>query len=541
MSEKKKIHLLDDSLINKIAAGEVIENSASVIKELVENAIDASAQKIEISTKGAGRHLIAVSDNGSGIEREDLPFSILRHATSKIKEADDLFALSTFGFRGEALASIAAISKVKISTCTASEDVGHALYAEGGKILNQNHCARQRGTTIEVHDLFYNTAVRKKFLKSESSENREIHKVLTQVALASPHVHLKWIEDGKEEFSLPAERDLILTIREILGKDWEENLFEIEHQKQDYFLEGYISQPSFSRSNRSGQYLFVNNRPVSSPLISEAICQGYGTRIPQGRHPHFVLFLNVKPHLIDVNVHPQKKEVRFGDEKRLYDFFVEAVMKALENKYQPLFATQPLPSSPPAFVLPVAPLIIPFKEAQEKKFSPPSFSLLAIVDFHLLMEKEGLFFLVDAVRARRRIFFERITESAQVPMQQLLFPKTFELNHLKSQVCEKNMPLFEELKIGLHSLGNRFFMIDALPIGIDEEGVLDLIDALSEERSEKKIAFSLNHLIKRKRLSYEEGYKVIETLFSCTQYHTCPEGKPIVLPWPKEEIKRLFQ
>lgn len=531
-----RIHILDETLINKIAAGEVIENAASVVKELIENAIDAKASSIEVITKGGGRLLIQLSDNGSGIEKEDLPLALYRHATSKIDKFDDLFKLNSFGFRGEALASIASVAKIEITSSTGS--FGHKIVCEGGKIIEEGVQPRKKGSTIEVRDLFFNLPVRKKFQKSLNSEVREIEKVLMQTALAYPQVHLKWIDDGKEEFNLLPTRDLLETIDTFFGKEWSQNLIFISSKKEGLSLSGYIGKPHFTRGNKMGQYLFVNNRPILSPIVSEAVFEGYATRINASRYPHFVLFLTVAPENIDVNVHPQKKEIRFHDEKAVFLCVRDAIEKCLESRFEPIIKAEKIEPITTPFTL----TSIPLRTAAPLPIKKVDFSLVAIIEEFFLVEKEKQYFLVSSLSAQKRILFEKIKSKKNASMQALLFPLTIELSRAKKQALENNMELFAALNISIRSLGNDVFIIDALPEGIDEEKIQSLLEEgeLDKKDLEKKVKISLNHLCKKKKFSFEEGFKLVETLFLCETPHLCPEGRPTFIPWPKEEIKRLF-
>ena len=336
-----KIRMLSEQTINQIAAGEVIENPASVVKELLENAVDAGASCICVETLGGGFQLIRISDNGSGMGREDALLCLERHATSKMIHSQDLFNLKTMGFRGEALASIAAISKMTILT---SLDGLRALSldVEGGVVIGETPGARAQGTTIEVRSLFYNVPVRKKFQKSGSISSAEITKIMTQLSLSHPHIGFELIQQERSCFSLPAAEpnETFAAIMErriavVLGGDFQTNTFKVELIQKDCNLRGLIGSPVVHRHNRSGQYLFVNQRPVICPAIAFAIRDAYGTRLSSDRFPLYVLHLEVPRELVDVNVHPQKREIRLRDEKALKQSIQIAVNLSLQRLGEP--------------------------------------------------------------------------------------------------------------------------------------------------------------------------------------------------------------
>ncbi|MFT4552190.1 MAG: DNA mismatch repair protein MutL [Chlamydiales bacterium] len=336
-----KIKVLDDHTINQIAAGEVIENPSSVIKELIENSLDAGATEITVEIKAGGRQLIRVSDNGYGMNPEDALLCLERHATSKIREVDDLQTISSMGFRGEAIPSIASVSKFTLLTCPREEESnGTMIQVEGGKIIKCSPAARSPGTTIEVNSLFFNIPVRKKFLKSIAADSAEINKLLGILALGNPQVKFELINQEKSILSVtPWPNDSVLDglgsrIESILGRGFYSALYPIHFEEDGKVITGYFGDPCYTRHNRTGQYLFINSRPVFAPYISASIIEGYGTRLATQRFPVFVLNLSMPGELVDVNVHPQKREVRIQQQYALKDFFISAVQKAFHGKSQ---------------------------------------------------------------------------------------------------------------------------------------------------------------------------------------------------------------
>lgn len=315
------IKILDEKVSNMIAAGEVVENPASMIKELLENSIDAGSTYINIAMRDKNRY-VKISDNGKGMTRDDVLLSIERHATSKIETREDLSKILTYGFRGEALSSISAVSKMSISSKTEDEETGTFITISGGKITNLKDIARDRGTEIEIKNLFFNTPARLKFLRKESTETRAIKDIVTQEALANPNVSIILSFNGKEAIRTSG-RGMKNTILELFGKNVLQNTVS--------FPLGFLGNTSLNRSNKDGIFIFINNRPVKSKLIEDALIDGYYTKLMKGRFPFAVLFIEIDPQEVDVNVHPSKKVVKFSDEKRIYEYVYEAVREKLSG------------------------------------------------------------------------------------------------------------------------------------------------------------------------------------------------------------------
>lgn len=369
-----RIRVLSDQTINKIAAGEVIENPASVVKELVENSLDAGSTEICVEIQGGGRQLIRISDNGCGMSRDDALLCLERHATSKIREVEDIEDLITMGFRGEAIPSIAAISKFTLLTCQRSEDgtkneEGTLILVDGGNLISCSSAARSTGTTIEVKSLFFNVPVRRKFQKSPTYDAQEILKILSQLALAYPSVQFELISDQKSLLkttisaqSLSFHDMLGRRLESALGIEFASSLIPLKFEQKQYSfeLEGYIGLPTAHKPNRTGQHLFINHRLVSSSFISASIREGYGTMLPNNRYPLFVLHLRMPGSLLDVNVHPQKKEVRLRQEFQLKELIIQAVQSALRREQRPIDPVLPKDDAlEPPYWAPYAALLSP--------------------------------------------------------------------------------------------------------------------------------------------------------------------------------------
>ena len=334
-----RINILDDLTINKIAAGEVVERPSSVVKELVENCVDAGSTKIIIEIVDGGKKLIRITDNGCGIPSKEVDKSFLRHATSKIEKIDDLYDLYSLGFRGEALASISAISKLEMITKTKDEAIGTKVIVEGGKVVSKEPIGANNGTTILIKDIFYNTPVRQKFLKSTHAETINISDLINKLAIGNPHIQFKYINNNKPMLNTPGDNKLISVIRSIYGKDICENLIKVEYECNYFKIRGYIGNNNVYRSNKNLQHIYINKRFVRSKIVIDAIGEAYKAIIPINKHAVCFLDMQINPGSIDVNIHPTKLEVKFENEKELYielrDFLKKALLNTdLIGKYQ---------------------------------------------------------------------------------------------------------------------------------------------------------------------------------------------------------------
>ena len=323
------IHLLDEKTINQIAAGEVVERPVNAVKEMVENSIDANASEIEVEIADGGITYIRVTDNGSGMDKEDAEMSIIRHATSKISTVDNIFHISSLGFRGEALASIAAVSKCTLTTRQKDNSEGIQLDIESGKITDSKIVGAPVGTTIEVRELFYNVPARKKFLKTGRTEAGRINTIIGKMALSHPTIAFRLINNGRVVIETPGNGRLLDAVTSLYGIDVSNEMFTVEHSSDMYFLDGMISKPSLLKSSRQYQTIIVNHRIVESPLISKAIDNAYHSLLPKTGYPVCIIKLTVPPESIDINVHPQKREIKFENEKEIFRLVYHAVLKTL--------------------------------------------------------------------------------------------------------------------------------------------------------------------------------------------------------------------
>ena len=516
----KKIRRLSENSINQIAAGEVVENPASVIKELIENSLDANASHIVIRIEKGGQELIEIEDDGDGMGPEDAVISLERHATSKIQSADDLNQLSTLGFRGEALAAITSVSQFEIKTFDGTE--GTHIIGAGGIVEEVIPVARNRGTTIAIRSLFYNTPARKKFQKSIASNTAQVSKVVEILSMANPEVAFTYISQGETIYSLEKESRKE-RVERLLGP------FEYFSEQGKFW--GLFGAPALAKTQRRSQFLFINKRPVFSPLISKAVQTAYGMRLENNRYPAFTLFLELEPHHFDINVHPQKKEIRFSKESALFsqvEAFVSKVFspKSLEER-KPIFF-DPIPN----FVLSDFP-----KVKKEERQSPFAFELkavpLTVFDRFFLYEKEGLF-VMDLQKASARIFFEEVGEK-KGQSQSLLIP-------LEIEEDPDLIPSLEKMGFECRQISHKKVAIDALPSRVDPE---DLEIFISSWKEGKKLEdLSCRYFLRaKKRYALDEALHIFEILQKCTDSDFDPLGNRIwkkVLPSDLESLIESF-
>jgi len=597
------IRVLDEHTINKIAAGEVIENPSSVVKELVENAVDAGATEIAVEIKGGGRQLIKITDNGYGMSRDDALLSFERHATSKIRDIDDIHTIATMGFRGEAVPSIAAISKLTLLTCKKGEEEGTLIIVDGGRIIKCSPAARSPGTTFEVKSLFFNVPVRKKFQRSPTYDTNEILKIVTMQALAHPNIKFELISNQKNILSTSLPRSGLLIeqigerISDVLGPDFLAGLCPVTKEYKGYNLIGYCGLPSYTRHNRTGQYLLINQRAVFSPLVSYAVRDAYGTTLATNRHPIFVLYLTMDGSLVDVNVHPQKREVRLRQEYQLRDIITQAIEEALQNSgvhsfyATPSFTEPQIPSIQPTFTPPeptstseenrwMPPegkkntFLETFDEIEEPKIepiplftrqespapaAPPSKVIATVQGYIILSSSDGTLQLLDQRAAHSKILYEQLlnekSSKSSLPVQNLLIPLTLELSTTESAILRENLEYINDLGLQVQDFGNNSFIVNSIPqifgdASIDNV-ILEIIHELQAYQNEsvlkqeilKKIsqAAGRSAISNNKKLSIYEGQSLYDQLMKCQFPYQCPSGRPTLIKFTQEDIAKQFQ
>jgi len=544
------IRVLDEKTINKIAAGEVIENPASVVKELCENSIDASAARISIEIVGGGLQKIVIRDDGLGMSRDDAYLCFERHATSKLKEAEDLHQILSMGFRGEALATIAAIGKCSLTT--SEGDGGVQIYIEGSRLLRNEPCPRKRGTTIEVSSLFFNTPARKKFQKSPQSCQADITKMLTKIAIAYPEISFRLEANGGEIFDLPVQ-SFKERVTNLLGEGYTNGMVEIP--------EGLIGPPEKSRSNRTGQYLFINRRCVNVPLIGMAIGDVYSTRLAPREFPTFVLRLELPTEWVDVNVHPQKKEVRLTNEREILDPLKESLRKALHVK--PVFF-EPMPFVPTTvevnydrfFEEPVR-METPKLPVQELDviglLSPHLFCTAASLACWFDLSDESGFVMINLNRVRQRLLYDqiyaRLLKEERGQMQSLMFPLTFSCTKGEAELLSENLAKVAALGIEIKPIGVDTFSIESLSSHIEEDQTDTILQDCIElferkgdslDKSIHKLALLGSKSYKRSRFLLDEASRLIVELAKSKEPFTSPKSEAVMAHIDEAYLEQLF-
>jgi len=584
------IHILDEALANKIAAGEVIERPSSVVKELVENAIDAGATEIEVVIEEAGRKLIQVTDNGCGMTREDAVLSLQRHATSKITTTADLFAIRTLGFRGEALPSIAAVSHLRLVTRPHDAPEGTELLVRGGVITDLREIGCPPGTHLEVRQLFFNTPARLKFLKSDQTESGHVADLLNAISLCHHGVHLRLMQNGRETLARPSSTRMLPAIMGWLGRQTAEAMAPVELETPGIRVDGYVGKPEAARGNRGGQLFFINGRRINNRALTHALEFAYQGLLTPGRYPVAVLRIAMDPEQVDVNVHPAKAEVRFHREGEMHAVVVRAVKTALTgvNMVQNLAMWQPgahavhAPAAPlltppagdPA-LLPEFPLSLsataatsPFTVPPTAGASVPHAGLRAIGQFHgiyLVAEGRDALLMINQHRAHERVIFEQLLHNVtQVAAQRLVLPSTVHLGHREAELLDTHLDNLAGFGFDIAPLSGQSYLVRAVPgvlatqnpetvlleILADMEAGISIAHftcddpgkrALEEGRRRLLAALACKAAIKAgKLLVPEEQRELLDRLQQTTQPTTCPHGAPIMMTITQYELDRKF-
>jgi DNA mismatch repair protein MutL len=573
-----KIHLLDESTINRIAAGEVIERPASVVKELIENSIDADATDIKVEVEGSGIKSIRVTDNGCGMSNEDVSIAFIKHATSKISNASDIEHVKTLGFRGEALSSITAIAKVEIITKQENELEGTRVMVQGGEVRSIGATGASGGTSVLVQDLFYNTPARRKFLKKDKTELAHIIDSVTKNALGHSHISFSIIHEGKELFRSPASDKLFDTIIHVYGPETARELITVHFSTDRINITGYISRPGFTRNKKDHQVFFINGRLVRSKIISDAINIGYYSMLMTGRYPVAVLTISLDTKEIDINVHPTKQQVRFSHELEIKNSIAKAVRSALEDqklipqkdKQEKAFQIQLSQEDKSAVKEQQLDFNVPltdtdrrlrhtqrylFKTAEECEL-PPGILILGQVDetYIIASTKDG-FVIIDQHAAHERILYDQVQESRKTGSQDLITPVILELNSKEKVLINEYIPYMEEFGFTISEFGYDSFAVTSVPHILgktqDTAVVYDIIsDIISEGRikDETGIAEQLSRstacrgAIKAGAiLTHDQMESLVGQLFQSRTPYTCPHGRPTVIAYSRKDLDKMFK
>ncbi|MFI5319434.1 MAG: DNA mismatch repair endonuclease MutL [Myxococcota bacterium] len=599
MTARPRIERLDSAVVDQIAAGEVVERPASVVKELVENAVDADARRVRVELRGGGRDLIAVTDDGFGMSAADARLALERHATSKLRALDDLLGIASFGFRGEALPAIASVSRLRLRTRARGAEAGVEIDVDGGVLLGERACGAAEGTRVEVAELFGNVPARRKFLKSAGTEWGHISDWLGRAALALPQIHFDVAREDHAAFSWPAVADPVERIAAVLGEEDAAALVAAEHEAGELALRAFVSRPEAHRATGAGIHLFVNGRPVRDRLLRHALLQSYRDVLPRGRFPSAVLFLRVAAGGVDVNVHPAKWEVRFADPNAVHGLVERALRDALARRSWlggAAFATHAAQGrvsdrESQAHELVREPQLGDWTfagsrgeaarasgsfgfaadaesraadDARAASAAAPRFRELRVIGqllgtYVLLEGREGLL-LVDQHAAHERVLYERLRASwlaGKLPRQALLVPATFELTPAAVAACDRNRAWLLQLGFELEAFGERSVVLRAVPelfAGRDPQPLVsELAEQLATEGGEGRARRPLDaadryfatvacHAARRAGdvLPLEELRALVGELDEIPWAPTCPHGRPVATPLSRAEIERRF-
>ncbi len=591
---KNIIHILDENTANKISAGEVVERPASVIKELVENSLDAQATTIEIEIRDGGTSFIRVTDNGIGMSSQDAQLAILRHATSKIKSVDDLTHIQSLGFRGEALPSIAAVSKFCLISRDKFSNFAAMIKVEGGIIIEKEESGSQIGTTITVEDIFYNTPARRKFLKSVATESSNIHNITTKLALSHPEVSFKLINNQRLVLSTPGNKSLSDTITALYGHQFENDILNISFELDNIFISGFVGKPTSLKSSRAWQTFIVNSRVVQSRLIAKAVDNAYHSLLPSSGYPLIVLNINIPANSIDVNVHPQKAEVKFSDDKKIFQAVYHAVVNSLQqhkslpavstnvqfNQMKPttnnyLMSQQPGKktfSQVHEEILPFSQVLVQ-KQIQDQTYpintsgetlayntdhDSSSFSLYPVGqldDLYIIaLGTDGLY-IIDQHAAHERILFDKLSSyTTRIPVQQILIPLIIEFTNDEISLINEYNELFYQLGLTLEPAGPNTMRLTEKPADIIENEIKKYIQDIliliqdhhkpgaNELRlSALQMAACRSAIKAGETLNIRQMQVLLNELCATTLPYSCPHGRPAIIRFSSPELAKMFK
>ncbi len=591
-----RIRPLPDQLVNQIAAGEVIDRPASVVKELLENALDAGASRVEVDVLAGGRKRIVVQDNGQGMSAEELPLALTRHATSKIRSLQDLEQVASLGFRGEALPSIASVSRFQILSRTATAEHGWRLQADGGKLQPAEPAACETGTRVQVEDLFYNTPARRKFLRAEKTEFGHIDELVKRLALARPTVHFRLSHNGKVVRNLPpcddadGEQGRERRLASLLGPAFVEQALPVESRHPELWLHGWVARPAYSRAQADQQFFFVNGRMVRDRLVTHAIRQAFQDVLYHGRHPAYVLFLELAPEAVDVNVHPAKSEVRFREGRQVHEFIFRSLHQALaetragaSGAVQPRETVLPQPAEPlPAAMPRQADLGLPqtdtgavrqtlalYESTRESTRAttgepeapgedyPLGFALAQLHGVYILAQNRHGLVLVDMHAAHERVTYERMkTAHAQARLQQqkLLVPVEILLSETEADLAEEYAEVFQQAGISLRRTGPESLRVEAVPTLLAQADPAALVrdmlaelkghgqTRLAEQQMDELLATMACHGSVRanRQLTLEEMNALLRQMEETERSGQCNHGRPTWTQLDMKALDRLF-
>lgn len=570
-----KIKVMSEDLSNKIAAGEVVERIANVVKELVENAIDADSKQISVELIDAGFKEIKVIDNGSGMDEEDASNCFLRHATSKIKRLEDLFFINTLGFRGEALPSIASVSKVTLETSDGK--VGTKIVINGGKLIKKEPCSLRQGTIIKVGDLFYNTPARLKYLKSEQTELANTTSFMERLALSYPSISFSLTNNGNTIIKTTGSNNLLKTIHEIFGLDISKNMVEINNSNDDYDISGFICKPSILKSNRNYIITIVNGRVVKNNELIRTINDAYYTYKPDIKYPVVILEISTDPTLIDVNIHPTKQDIKFSKMDELKDLVLKTIKDALyksllipkiEVKEERKTVEYKLPDSP---IMQVNDDLINYEEntkqesfdfkediKNEEVKALELYPCGLVMGTYIVAQNEENMYLIDQHAAEERVHYEEVLKSLEkndIKTIDMLIPVSIELSPSDYLKYKEYAEVFKELGFNIEEFGINTIMVKSHPVwlldGFHEVDIRSLIEEILEipkefsairfrDRFAATVACKMS-VKGNENITKEQAEKILEDLVKCDNPYNCAHGRPAIISFSKYELDKMFK
>lgn len=530
---RRPVRLLSDDVVRRIAAGEVIVRPANAVKELIENALDAGATQVRVEVKDGGKNLIKVADNGCGMVREDARLAVASHATSKLSVVEDLSRLESYGFRGEALASIAAVSRLRLETNADETGPGTAIEMEGAEVRDVREIARPRGTMVTARMLFFNLPVRRTFLKSDTYEARLLTEVVRNYAIAFPEVAFDLVVNERTAIRLPAATSQLARLQALFEKKTVEGLREVRVDNPLLSLHGFFADPSQAKSFYDVQAVFLNKRPVRNPTVVRAVYDGYGAAL-FGNNPNFIIFIQTDPAKLDVNLHPTKQEVKFADERFLFDFVSEAVSHGLGIQRTTESGTEDF--------------------LYQRGFAPEDSAPQDFWQLHnsyVMAQVSSGYVIVDQHAAHERIIFEEVQKGKEkVQPQGLLFPISVELSPDEFTAYERASAKLAEMGIESKAFSGRTVVVETVPAGsfMGKDEVRELFAELATvSAGAVNIEVALAKLVACKaavkagqRLAAPEMESLINRLFACKEPYFCPHGRPAIIKVTIDDLARRF-
>lgn len=597
-----KIVILDEVTSNQIAAGEVVERPASVAKEMIENSLDAGATSITVEIENGGISLFKITDNGSGMVKDDMVIAFERHATSKIRKTEDLNVISSFGFRGEALASIASVAEVEVISRTKDSETGYRVAIKGGNLISEEEVAATVGTTFTVKNLFYNTPARYKFLKKDYTEAGYIEDIISKIALVNPNVAFKFINNKKTIIQTTGDGNILNCIYNIYGKDIAKSIVPFREQIDGIVVEGALGKEDISRSNRSNEIFFVNERYIKNKTLTSAVENAYQTIIPIGKFPYCIINVKMPATLVDVNVHPTKTEVRFSDEGLVYravyhvvrdnmlkqDLVPEISEKVEETEEKHEFTYTETKNNSFSYTLPKSSAYEPkynsmyeskmtnynvpkkdlfvskpdIKERNESIFSSvveeKNYRIIGVAfSTYVIIEQNDELYIIDQHAAHERVMYEKLLKKVREGIknkQILMIPEVVEVKNNELNIINKNMELFNKAGFELEEFGGNSVKISAVPSEITGTAIkdlfLELLDSLQKEsgvvENDKVEYFIFTMACKaavkaNMNLNIVEIEALISEMMKLENPFTCPHGRPTAIRMTKYELEKKFK